>query len=91
MNCKQTCFSTNAQCRTALKTSQFVSKRNVTVKGAKQAKHTVKERVYDREKTIFGKWKADTPQSLQQMIKEDMQFWKAAKFVKSDEDVSAQL
>ena len=34
------------------------------------------ERVYDRTKTCFGKWREDTPASLQQVVKEDLKFWK---------------
>lgn len=51
-------------------------------------KNNVVERVYDRETTVFGRWRVDNETSLQTLAREDLKFWKAAKFVKNDEDVS---
>ena len=51
-------------------------------------KNNVVERVYDREATVFGRWRVDNESSLQTLVREDLKFWKAAKFVKVDEDVS---
>jgi hypothetical protein len=51
-------------------------------------KNMVVERVYDRENSVFGRWRVDNDSSLQTLVREDLKFWKAAKFVKNDDDVS---
>ena len=60
----------------------------LTLVVAKTMKNNVVERVYDREATVFGRWRVDNESSLQTLVREDLKFWKAAKFVKVDEDVS---
>lgn len=48
----------------------------------------VVKREFDRENSIFGRWRIDNDSSLQTLVREDLKFWKAAKFVKNDDDVS---
>ena len=51
-------------------------------------KNKVVTRVYNRETTLFAKWKIDNKKSLQQLVVEDLKYWKASKFIKTDDDVS---
>ena len=54
----------------------------------KKMKNKVVTRVYNRETTLFAKWKIDNKKSLQQLVAEDLKYWKASKFIKTDDDVS---
>ena len=48
----------------------------------------VVERSFNKEMSVFSKWRADSVGSLQQAFNEDIKLWKGYRFIKSDEDVS---
>ena len=44
------------------------------------------ERAFNKEMSVFSKWKADTPASLNTAFNEDIKQWKGYRFIKSEED-----
>ena len=46
------------------------------------------ERAFDKEASVFGKWRQDTASSLNSAFAEDIKLWKGYRFIKSDDDVS---
>ena len=44
------------------------------------------EREFNKEMSVFAKWRADTPSSLAQAFNEDIKNWKGYRFIKSEED-----
>lgn len=48
----------------------------------------VVERSFNKEMSVFGKWRADTPATLNTAFNEDIKLWKGYRFIKSEDDVS---
>lgn len=48
----------------------------------------VVERSFNKEMSIFAKWRSDTVSSLNQAFSEDIKLWKGYRFIKSEDDVS---
>lgn len=46
----------------------------------------VVERAFNKEMSVFAKWRADSIQSLAQAYNEDIKQWKGYRFIKSEED-----
>lgn len=44
------------------------------------------ERAFDKEASVFGKWRQDTASSLNSAFAEDIKLWKGYRFIKSDDD-----
>ena len=55
---------------------------------AKQMQSTKVERAFKKEVSVFMKWRADTPTTLQQAYNRDVDLWKGSRFIKVDEEVS---
>ena len=53
---------------------------------AKIMQNKVIERAFNKEMSVFAKWKADTPASLSTAFNEDIKQWKGYRFIKSEED-----
>jgi len=47
----------------------------------------LKEREFDRSKSVFKDWKIDTKASLEKGFAEETAYWKVAKFVKDPNEV----
>ena len=45
-------------------------------------------RAFDKEVSLFGKWRQDTPTSLNIACTEDIKVWKGYRFIKLEDDVS---
>ena len=52
-------------------------------------KTTVAQRVFDKEKSVFAKWRQDTPGSINMAFAEDMKLWKGYRFIKDEADRKA--
>ena len=46
----------------------------------------VVERAFNKEMSVFAKWRADSPSSLNMAYNEDIKQWKGYRFIKSEED-----
>lgn len=46
----------------------------------------IKERVFDKEKSVFRDWREDTPDDLVECMRHDFKHWKLEKFVKDPDD-----
>lgn len=46
----------------------------------------VVERSFNKEMSIFAKWRSDTVSSLNQAFSEDIKLWKGYRFIKSEDD-----
>ena len=55
---------------------------------AKKMLSTKVERAFKKEVSVFMKWRADTPITLQQAYNKDIELWKGSRFIKIDEEVS---
>lgn len=49
----------------------------------------VVERGFNKETSVFGKWRADTMQSCNLAFQADIQLWKGYRFIKDEVDVSS--
>jgi len=45
-----------------------------------------KEEAFDKDKSVFKPWLADTPAILRQSLKYDMAYWRVPKFIKDLND-----
>ncbi len=48
----------------------------------------VVERSFNKEMSVFSKWRADTQATLNTAFNEDIKLWKGYRFIKSEDDVS---
>ncbi len=48
----------------------------------------VVERSFNKEMSVFSKWRADTASTLNNAFNEDIKLWKGYRFIKSEDDVS---
>ena len=53
---------------------------------AKIMTNKVVERAFNKEMSVFAKWRADSPSSLNMAYNEDIKQWKGYRFIKSEED-----
>ena len=48
----------------------------------------VVERAFNKEASVFAKWRSDTGPALTMAFNEDIKLWKGYRFIKQDDDVS---
>ena len=48
----------------------------------------VVERAFNKDMSVFNKWRVDSPSLLNNAYNEDIKLWKGYRFIKSEEDVS---
>ena len=54
----------------------------------KMMANKVVERSFNKEMSVFSKWRADTQPTLSTAFNEDIKLWKGYRFIKSEDDVS---
>eukprot|EP00347_Sterkiella_histriomuscorum_P002614 403367462 len=52
----------------------------------KGSKIKVQQRVFKKDNSVFKDWKEDTPQTINQMLDDDMKYWKCHRFIKEEND-----
>ena len=58
---------------------------------AKAMQSKVVERKFEKDSSVFQKWRADTTASVTQALNKDLAMWKGTRFIKSDEEVSKNI
>ena len=51
-------------------------------------KSTVVERVFEKHKSVFAKWREDTSGLITSAFNMDIANWKGPRFIKAEDDVS---
>ena len=54
----------------------------------KEAKTILRDRVFERHKTVFKAWVEDTPESIKDCIEHDRTYWKLPKIIKDEEELA---